>query len=214
MSNYRCKKCGKFVAKDAIICKYCGAENPIKQETTQHHENKTKKAQKIEVSNEKVVICPFCNSTLSISNGVLSEKHLLCSICGSTITNPFYEEKPFKMSKKQIIGLAAALFFVLIIGLYGNETDSSTSLKQGQDCVFVTNVMGGINEEADNRYLKYAVQDDTYGILELQMEGVVYGALKGDPCVFIRNKSRGRVEVYLKNKRVNIIVNKESIKPV
>lgn len=26
--TYKCKNCGKFVAKDAAICKHCGQENP------------------------------------------------------------------------------------------------------------------------------------------------------------------------------------------
>lgn len=25
---YKCKNCGKFVAKDAAVCKHCGQENP------------------------------------------------------------------------------------------------------------------------------------------------------------------------------------------
>lgn len=213
--NLRCKKCGKFVAKDATVCKYCGIENPIERTPPQYHKCDTKSVKKntSEMNSEKVLICPFCNSSSYISHELLNEKHLLCNFCGNTITNPFYEKKLFRMSKEQIAGLVAALFFAIIIGLSSTNTEPPIKLEQGQECVFTTNIMGGINEEADNLYVKYAVRDDTYGILELQMKGVVYGAFKGDPCIFIRNKSQGRVEVYLKNKGVNILVPKESIRP-
>ena len=28
---YKCKRCGKFVAKDATVCKHCGLENPAEE---------------------------------------------------------------------------------------------------------------------------------------------------------------------------------------
>ena len=40
--NLRCKKCGKFVAKDATVCKYCGIENPIERTPPQYHKCDTK----------------------------------------------------------------------------------------------------------------------------------------------------------------------------
>ena len=45
------------------------------------------------------------------------------------------------------------------------------------------------------------------------MRGEEYFALAGDECTYIRNKGGGLVQVYLKKKRVEIIVPKTCIRP-
>ncbi len=214
MSNYRCKQCGKFVSKDALKCNFCGTENPTSQPYVRKNGRTIDKSPKKET---KTMFCPICNQTscLDYVENLSSHKQLICGCCGSAVNNPYYVRTKFDFFEENIGKLLALIILIplMIFVCIAGFSTSPYSFKQGQECVFTTDIMGGINEVADDRYVRYAIQDDAYGILELQMEGVVYGAFKGDPCVYIRDKSKDRVEVYLKNKGVNILVPRTSIRP-
>ncbi len=217
MSIYRCKQCGKFVAKDAMTCKFCGAEDPTSQP---YVPKKTSSVKKSSVKKEeKIMFCPACRQKSPVEHidNLSTYKQLVCGWCGNYVDNPYYAKTKFDLLKEnmgKIVAITLSIIFFLMIVFDDSESSPSYNFEQGQECVFVKDIMGGINEAADDKYVKYAVQKDTYGILELQMEGLVHGALKGDHCVFIRNKSQGRVEVYLKNKRVNILIPRELIRPL
>lgn len=109
-----------------------------------------------------------------------------------------------------------AMLVIIILGFIiavDNKGNTPNKFYQGQECVFTTDAVGGINESADKQLTKYAIDKDHYGVLELNMKGEAYFALAGDECTFIRNKGGGLVQVYLKKKRVEIIVPETSIRP-
>ena len=108
------------------------------------------------------------------------------------------------------IGLILILGFIIAVDNKGN---TANKFYQGQECVFTTDAVGGINESADKQLTKYAIDKDHYGVLELNMRGEAYFALAGDECTYIRNKGGGLVQVYLKKKRVEIIVPETCIRP-
>lgn len=94
-----------------------------------------------------------------------------------------------------------------------NKGNTHNKFYQGQECVFTEDAVGGINESTDKQLTRYAVDNDMYGILELSMRGEAYFASAGDECIYIRNKGAEFVQVYLKKKRVEIIVPKTCIRP-
>lgn len=110
-------------------------------------------------------------------------------------------------------GIAMLVIILGFIIAVDNKGNTPNKFYQGQECVFTTDAVGGINESADKQLTKYAIDKDHYGVLELNMKGEAYFALAGDECTFIRNKGGGLVQVYLKKKRVEIIVPETSIRP-
>ena len=102
------------------------------------------------------------------------------------------------------------LGFIIAVDDKGNM---SKNFYQGQECVFTKDAVGGINESTSKQLTKYAIDKDQYGALELNMRGEAYFALAGDECTYIRNKGAGLVQVYLKKKRVEIIVPEICIRP-
>lgn len=84
---YKCRNCGKFVAKNATVCKYCGLKSPLSYDTSEsanmslEKENKTKDLQ-------TQIYCPSCGSVLMIPKNLKNEKYLRCNICNKDFVNP------------------------------------------------------------------------------------------------------------------------------
>ncbi len=55
---YKCKNCGKFVAKDAAICNHCGQENPTVLEDKNLTTGLNVQARPVNVNLPKQIQCP------------------------------------------------------------------------------------------------------------------------------------------------------------
>ena len=86
---YKCKNCGKFVAKDAAVCKHCGQENPaILANGTSGVNNR--KVSKVAGSNGDscLIQCPNCGSQLTLPRQFRNDYYLHCNICQQEFANP------------------------------------------------------------------------------------------------------------------------------
>lgn len=86
---YKCKNCGKFVAKDAAVCKHCGQENPaILANGTSGVNNR--KVSKVAGSNGDscLIQCPNCGSQLTLPRQFRTDYYLHCNICQQEFANP------------------------------------------------------------------------------------------------------------------------------
>lgn len=109
-----------------------------------------------------------------------------------------------------------AMLVIIILGFIiavDNKGNTPNKFYQGQECIFTKDAVGGINESTSKQLTQYAIDKDQYGVLELNMRGEAYFALAGDECTYIRNKGGGLIQVYLKKKRVEIIVPETCIRP-
>ena len=52
---YKCKNCGKFVAKDAVVCKHCGQENPAEYVEQSTNTKRQKANQNIFYLNQEIL---------------------------------------------------------------------------------------------------------------------------------------------------------------
>lgn len=87
--EYKCKNCGKFVAKDAMICNYCGQEHPAELEQSRN-ERKPKSAITRSVSRKESIIiqCPNCRNQFTLPSKLQNDYYLRCNYCNQDFTNP------------------------------------------------------------------------------------------------------------------------------
>lgn len=163
---------------------------------------------------KKSFICPHCGCENKLYEDHIKYRYLNCGWCNNTIENPFYQKTIMDFVKDNFWKIFfTSLFFIAMIAAVIDNGDTSNKFYQGQECVFTTDAVGGINESTSKQLTQYAIDKDQYGVLELNMRGEAYFALAGDECTYIRNKGGGLVEVYLKKKRVEIIVPETCIRP-
>ena len=82
---YKCKNCGKFVAKDAAICNHCGQENPV--ELVQNYTERLK-VQSVPRRESKIIQCPNCGNQIILPEELRNEYYLRCNICNQDFANP------------------------------------------------------------------------------------------------------------------------------
>ena len=85
---YKCKNCGKFVAKNATICKHCGQENPAALEDNNLPAGQIAQARPVNANLPKQIQCPYCGSLLSLPKQFENDDYLRCNICNQDFANP------------------------------------------------------------------------------------------------------------------------------
>ncbi len=85
---YKCKNCGKFVAKNATICKHCGQENPAALEDNNLPAGQIAQARPVNAILPKQIQCPYCGSLLSLPKQFENDDYLRCNICNQDFANP------------------------------------------------------------------------------------------------------------------------------
>ena len=120
---YKCVKCGKYVSKDALLCKHCGQKNPaisIEPKTTTKRLSENKKLLSNHADNIWQIYCPNCGNQLTMGKEFKKEENLHCPICQTNFVNPLRpvagRENELDMKKLKWVGL----FFCVILftGLY------------------------------------------------------------------------------------------------
>ena len=85
---YKCKNCGKFVAKDAAVCKHCGQENPAELTENNLPSGLNAQAKPVNTNMPKQIQCPYCGSLLSLPKQFENDDYLRCNICNQDFVNP------------------------------------------------------------------------------------------------------------------------------
>lgn len=180
-----------------------------------HETNRNKPTIKRNIKRKKKSFtCPYCGGKNNLLEDQFEYRHLNCGWCNNIVENPFYKKTVMDFVKDNFWKIFfTSIFFIAMITAAIDSGDTPNKFYQGQECVFTTDAVGGINESSVKQLTEYAINKDHYGVLELNMKGEAYFTLAGDECIFIRNKGGGLVQVYLKKKRVEIIVPETCIKP-
>ena len=138
---YKCVKCGKYVSKDALLCKHCGQKNPaipIEQATTKRL-NENKKLLPNHADSIWQIYCPNCGNQLTMGKEFKKKENLHCPICQTNFVNPLrpviYRENELDMKKIKWVGLffCVILFTGLYFAINKNEVANTTT----QDLAFV-----------------------------------------------------------------------------
>lgn len=123
MSRYVCKKCGRFVAKDAVTCKCCGCENPAVEQTTTGSTTIDKKEEM-----SKLVECPHCKFIFNPKERIEDEK-FQCPKCSETILNPYYHKSSGYSTSRIVLGLIVILVIVFNIWRACSSADSTEKIQ-------------------------------------------------------------------------------------
>lgn len=170
MSRYVCKKCGRFVAKDALTCKCCGCENPAVEQTTTGSTTIDKKEEM-----SKLVECPHCKFIFNPKERIEDEK-FQCPKCSETILNPYYHKSSGYSTSRIVLGLIVILVIVFNIQRACSSADSTEKTQvQNYD----------VNYENESDYTSYTQPENTVSSERGKGKAIVFkvrGAV--DPCFY------------------------------
>ena len=139
---YKCKNCGKFVAKSATICKHCGQENPAALEDNNLPAGQIAQARPVNAILPKQIQCPYCGSLLSLPKQFENDDYLRCNICNQDFANPLKKTISTHWIDGSTMGYPnrtwrnAGLFLLAVIVFYlfatKNKKDSQPEAQQFQ----------------------------------------------------------------------------------
>lgn len=182
---YKCKRCGKFVAKDAKICKHCGLENPAEEIPVSN----TPKCNAISYKQQngiKYVICPACRTSLTLHPSLFNTEYLTCNICGKVFKNPYFQKSGRKFSKKWLIfnlcvGVIACLSFLPKC----NDAMKSDMLIENKVYIVKENTIGTYNKEDASKFTQACVDHDKRTFYEMLYDGSAKSIPAGTRVTFI-----------------------------
>ena len=139
---YKCKNCGKFVAKNATICKHCGQENPAALEDNNLPAGQNPQARPVNANLPKQIQCPYCGSLLSLPKQFENDDYLHCNFCNQDFANPLKRTIGTRWIDGSTMGYPnrtwrnAGLFLLAVIVFYlfatKNKKDSQPEAQQFQ----------------------------------------------------------------------------------
>ena len=121
---YKCKNCGKFVAKNTTTCKHCGQENPAVLEDNNLPTGPKGQARPVNVNIPKQIQCPYCGSLLSLPKQFENDDILHCNICNLDFSNPIKKSISTRWIDGSTMGYPnrtwrnAGLFLLAVIVFY------------------------------------------------------------------------------------------------
>ena len=128
---YKCKNCGKFVAKDATTCKHCGQENPAVLEDKNLPTGLNAQARPVNMNLPKQIQCPYCGSLLSLPKQFENDDFLRCNICNQDFSNPLKKTISTRWIDSSTMGYPnrtwrnAGLFLLAVIVFYLKSATNS-----------------------------------------------------------------------------------------
>ena len=181
---YKCKRCGKFVAKDATVCKHCGLENPAEEvlacNTPKNYAEPSKQKNDI-----KYVICPACRTSLTLHPSLFNAEYLTCNICSKVFKNPYYQTPVRKFSKKWLI-------FNLCVGIITclslpkcNDAMKSDMLIENKVYIVKENSIGTYNKDDAEKFHQACVDHDKRTFYEMLYDGSAKTILAGTRVTFV-----------------------------
>lgn len=133
---YKCKNCGKFVAKDAAVCKHCGQENPAELiengNTVSSSSNKKSSVRAVETN---WIQCPNCGSQLMMPDKFKNDYYLRCNICNQEFANPL---KPIGRSENYLKKHGCLIFvgIIVLLSVIGYFAEGSDRIKADSTMVY------------------------------------------------------------------------------
>jgi RNA polymerase subunit RPABC4/transcription elongation factor Spt4 len=126
---YKCKNCGKFVAKDAAICNHCGQENPAESVQNSIERNTERlKIQPVPRRESEIIQCPNCGNQIILPKELQNEYYLRCNICNQDFANPL---KSLGRGENYLKKYGCLLFiiFIAFVSVIAYFTDGGERIK-------------------------------------------------------------------------------------
>jgi len=126
---YKCKNCGKFVAKDAAICNHCGQENPAESVQNSMERNTERlKIQSVPRRESEIIKCPNCGNQIILPKELQNEYYLRCNICNQDFANPL---KSLGRGENYLKKYGCLLFiiFIAFVSVIAYFTDGGERIK-------------------------------------------------------------------------------------
>ena len=126
---YKCKNCGKFVAKDAAICNHCGQENPAESVQNSMERNTERlKIQSVPRRESEIIRCPNCGNQIILPKELQNEYYLRCNICNQDFANPL---KSLGRGENYLKKYGCLLFiiFIAFVSVIAYFTDGGERIK-------------------------------------------------------------------------------------
>ena len=114
---YKCKNCGKFVAKDAIVCKHCGQKNPAELVNNNTIRNSYNMNSSNSVVERTLIQCPNCGSQLTWFDRFENNDYLHCSICNQKFENPLKSIKLRSIERRRRENFLKEYGCLIIVGI-------------------------------------------------------------------------------------------------
>jgi len=126
---YKCKNCGKFVAKDAAICNHCGQENPAELvQDSMERNTECLKIQSVPRRESKIIQCPNCGNQIILPKELQNEYYLRCNICNQDFANPLKSlGRGENYLKKH--GCLLFIIFIAFVSVIAYFTDGGERIK-------------------------------------------------------------------------------------
>lgn len=133
---YKCKNCGKFVAKDATVCKHCGQENPAElMENGNSVRNSSNKKSTVRSVEPSLIQCPNCGSQLTLPDKYKNDYYLHCNICNQEFANPL---KSIGRSENYLKkhGCLIIVGIIALLSIIGYFADGGDTIKADSTTVY------------------------------------------------------------------------------
>lgn len=173
---YKCKNCGKFVAKDAMVCKYCGQENPTMLVDGEVSVGFGARAVPVNKMMPKHIQCPYCGSQLTVPKQLEKVSLLHCNYCNKDFANPLLKPISSRWIDGSTMGYPnrtwrnACLFVLAVMAFYLFATKDKRDLQYSAGQV-QTETM--VNTPVKNT----AREDETRELIVVNGEAVVRDAM-------------------------------------
>lgn len=134
--TYKCKNCGKYVAKDAAVCKHCGQEDPAVFANSTNSVS-GEQVNKVRGSSDDScqIQCPNCGSQLTLPRQFRNDYYLHCNICQQEFANPL---KPIGKSENILkkYGCLIFIIFIVVISAIAYITEGGERIKADGTTVY------------------------------------------------------------------------------
>lgn len=215
---YKCKNCGKFVSKDAAVCKHCGLEKPaiLANGTSGEFDRKVSKVAESNVDT-CLIQCPNCWSQLTLPRQFKNDYYLRCNICQQEFVNPL---KPIVKSENFLKNNGCQIFiiFIVIISTIAYFTDGGERIKADGTTVYtITEDIYAPSTEAAAKALINSIArngNDQISYLEhLDNNGADFThVFSNDKVVVIRKISSGYLIRKLRDYKTAVVPNDSYLK--
>ena len=126
---YKCKNCGKFVAKNAAVCKHCGQDNPaeliVSSGDAMRKKSNTDNSFSINENDTNFIQCPNCGSQLSLPEKFRKDYYLHCNICHQEFANPLKSigRSENYLKKHGCLIIVVVIVLLSVIGYFVKDND-------------------------------------------------------------------------------------------
>lgn len=215
---YKCKNCGKFVAKDAAVCKHCGQEKPaiLANGTSRVIDRKVSKVAESNVDS-CLIQCPNCGSQLTLPRQFRNDYYLRCNICQQEFANPL---KPIGKSENFLKKNGCLIFviFLVIISAIAYITDGGERIKADGTTVYTItkDIYAPSTEAAAKAMINSMARNDNDPISNLEHvynnEADFTHVFSNDKVVVIRKTSSGYLIRKLRDYQTAVVPNDSYLK--